>query len=52
MSYVMYRDVAGFWRWYLGANDGRTLTNSGEGYHNNRDCLTQCNSLADSRHYD
>lgn len=40
MAYYMYRDVAGFWRWYLSANNGRKLANSGEGYHNKTDCLT------------
>ena len=39
MAYVMYRDTANQWRWYLSASNGRKLANSGEGYHNKSDCL-------------
>jgi uncharacterized protein YegP (UPF0339 family) len=38
MTFVMYRDVQGFWRWHLRAANGRKLADSGEGYCNRMDC--------------
>ncbi len=40
MAYYMYRDVAGYWRWYLRAVNGRKIADSGEGYHNRQDCFS------------
>jgi uncharacterized protein YegP (UPF0339 family) len=39
VNYYIYRDVAGYWRWYLMAANGRKLADSGEGYNNKQDCL-------------
>lgn len=39
MTYYMYKDVNGQWRWYLEAANNRKIANSGEGYHNESDCL-------------
>jgi uncharacterized protein YegP (UPF0339 family) len=39
MKYKVYKDKAGEWRWRLVAANGRTVADSGEGYHNKADCL-------------
>jgi len=39
MTYHVYKDVDGQWRWYLSADNNRKIANSGEGYHNKQDCL-------------
>lgn len=43
MKYVMYKDAAQQWRWYLLAGNNRKLANSGEGYQNEADCLAAIN---------
>ena len=40
MSFRVYRDAAGFWRWRLVAANNRIIADSGEGYHNKGDCLS------------
>jgi len=39
MTFYIYRDVGGFWRWSLVASNGRKIADSGEGYYNRADCL-------------
>jgi len=39
MSYWIYKDTNGHWRWYLTAANNRKIANSGEGYWNKQDCL-------------
>lgn len=39
MAYYIYLDVNAQWRWYLEAGNNRKIANSGEGYHNEQDCL-------------
>ena len=39
MSYYIYQDKQGYWRWYLQAANNRKVADSGEGYHNRQDCL-------------
>jgi uncharacterized protein len=39
MTYWMYKDPQGQWRWTLEAANNRKIANSGEGYHNKEDCL-------------
>ena len=39
MTYRVYQDVAGYWRWRLTAANSRTIADSGEGYVNRSDCL-------------
>lgn len=34
MAYWIYKDVSGYWRWYLMAANNRKIANSGEGYYN------------------
>lgn len=38
MTYFMYRDAKGEWRWYLQTANGRKIAESGEGYRNKEDC--------------
>lgn len=38
MTYWIYKDHAGEWRWYLKAANGDKLADSGEGYRNKSDC--------------
>jgi uncharacterized protein len=39
MTYWMYKDVAGQWRWQLVHNsNGNIISDSGEGYWNKSDC--------------
>jgi len=39
MTYWIYKDVNGHWRWYLMTANNRKIANSGEGYYNKQDCL-------------
>jgi len=39
MAYTVYKDIAGYWRWRLVAQNGKTIADSGEGYWNKEDCL-------------
>jgi uncharacterized protein YegP (UPF0339 family) len=43
MAYYMYKDASGYWRWRLRSSNGRTIADSGEGYHNESDCLAAIN---------
>ncbi len=38
MKYFVYKDVQGYWRWYLEAANGKKIAASGEGYNNKQDC--------------
>lgn len=38
MTYWMYKDNAGEWRWYLLAANNKKIADSGEGYKNKSDC--------------
>jgi uncharacterized protein YegP (UPF0339 family) len=48
MAYYMYRDVQGYWRWYLQAANNRKIADSGEGYQNKQDCLSAINMVRGS----
>jgi uncharacterized protein YegP (UPF0339 family) len=37
MTYHMYKDTQGLWRWYLQAANNRKIADSGESYHNKQD---------------
>lgn len=39
MVYIIYKDRAGEWRWFLQAANGRKIADSAEGYINKQDCL-------------
>lgn len=39
MTFELYKDVAGQWRWRLKAANGEVVaTSGGDGYHNKGDC--------------
>lgn len=38
MSFTIFKDTAGQFRWRLKASNGRTIADSGEGYLNKADC--------------
>ena len=48
MQYVVYRDALNQWRWFLQAANNRKIANSGEGYHNQQDCVNAINLVASS----
>lgn len=48
MSYYIYKDAGGYWRWYLEAANNRKIANSGEGYYNKQDCLHAINLVKGS----
>ncbi len=39
MTFNMYRDHNNEWRWFLQSSNGRKIADSGEGYHNEKDCI-------------
>ena len=39
MTFYVYKDKAGEWRWNLKAASYEKIADSGEGYHNRKDCL-------------
>lgn len=39
MQYYIYLDSAGKWKWFLEAQNGKKIADSGEGYFNKQDCL-------------
>lgn len=39
MYYYVYKDQQGYHRWTLYAANNRKIANSGEGYHNQKDCV-------------
>lgn len=43
MVFTVYVDANRQWRWRLTAANNRIIANSGEGYHNQQDCLGAIN---------
>ena len=39
MSFTIYKDNQGFWRWILQAANNKTIAVSSESYFNKQDCL-------------
>lgn len=39
LTFVVYMDKRDEWRWKLKSLNGRTIADSGEGYHNRSDCM-------------
>ena len=39
MAFNVYRDHKSEWRWFLQAENGKRIADSGDGYHNERDCI-------------
>lgn len=48
MTYYVYKDAQGYWRWYLSAGNNRKIANAGEGYYNQQDCLQAINLVKGS----
>ena len=44
-SFLIYIDKAGEYRWRVETSNGRTLADSGEGYHNLIDCESAIQSV-------
>jgi uncharacterized protein YegP (UPF0339 family) len=38
MKYRLWKDVTGQWRWHLFAANEKIIAESGESYHNEKDC--------------
>ena len=39
MTFHIYEDKDGLWRWYLDDNEDERVANSGKGYKSKRECL-------------
>ena len=39
MTFYIYKDNQGYWRWYLAAANNKTIAVSSESYYNKQDCL-------------
>lgn len=39
MTFFIFKDRAGQWRWNLVASNGKVVADSGEGYYNKQDCM-------------
>jgi len=39
LHFQIFRDVQQQWRWHLVSPNNRIIASSGEGYHNQNDCL-------------
>ena len=48
MSFLLYRDTQGYYRWTLFAANNKKIANSGEGYFNKADCLSAINLVKGS----
>jgi uncharacterized protein YegP (UPF0339 family) len=49
MTYHVYKDSDGEWRWRLLAANNRNIANSGQGYRNKQDCLDAVELVKGSR---
>ena len=49
MTYIVYKDKKGEWRWYLRAANNKRIADSGEGYNNKQDCLDAIDLVKSSK---
>lgn len=49
MTYSVYKDAGGQWRWRLVAANNRIIADSGESYHNKQDCLAAIELIKNSK---
>lgn len=49
LTYSVYKDAKGEWRWRLVAANNRIIADSGEGYHNRQDCLAAIELIKNSK---
>jgi uncharacterized protein len=50
MTFHMYRDHNQEWRWFLRAENGKKVAESGESYHQERDCLDAISLVMGTNH--
>jgi uncharacterized protein YegP (UPF0339 family) len=50
MTFHIYRDHNNEWRWFLQAANGRRIAVSGEGYHNEKDCIDAISLVMGTNH--
>ena len=48
MSFRIYKDTSGYWRWSYRSTNGNVIADSGEGYVNRSDCLRGIQIMKDS----
>jgi len=48
MTFYIFKDQAGQWRWHLTAANNRIVATSGEAYHNKQDCLSAIGLVMDT----
>ncbi len=49
MTYYIYKDANGEWRWRLRPSNNRIIANSGEGYRNKADCIAAIQLVKSSK---
>jgi uncharacterized protein YegP (UPF0339 family) len=49
MTYSVYKDAKGEWRWRLVAANNRIIADSGESYRNKQDCLAAIELIKNSK---
>jgi uncharacterized protein len=49
MTYVVYKDANGQFRWRLRGDNYKIVANSGEGYHHKSDCLAGIELVKNSK---
>jgi uncharacterized protein YegP (UPF0339 family) len=45
MSFTVWKDSAGEWRWTLHAKNGKVIADSSEGYMQRRSCVAMCKRI-------
>lgn len=50
MTFTIYRDHNQEWRWFLQADNGRKIAESGEGYHQEMDCVDAISLVMGTTH--
>lgn len=48
MTFWLYKDANGQYRWTLEAANGKKIANSGEGYHNRQDAINAVQLVMDT----
>jgi uncharacterized protein YegP (UPF0339 family) len=48
MTFYIFRDTTGQWRWHLTAANNRIIAASGESYHNRQDCINAVTLVMDT----
>jgi uncharacterized protein YegP (UPF0339 family) len=48
MTFYIFKDTQGYWRWHLVAANNKIIADSGEGYFNEKDCLSAIGLVMDT----